>query len=39
MLNLNYRLGFLGILSTEDDQVPANMGLKNQTLAYSMGVG
>lgn len=33
LVTINYRLGPLGFLSTEDDIVPGNMGLKDQSMA------
>ncbi|KAK7083393.1 hypothetical protein SK128_020036, partial [Halocaridina rubra] len=33
MVTINYRLGVLGFLSTEDAAAPGNQGLKDQTLA------
>lgn len=33
LVTFNYRLGPLGFLTTEDDVVPGNMGLKDQTAA------
>ncbi|XP_022165688.1 esterase FE4-like [Myzus persicae] len=33
LVTINYRLGILGFLSTEDDDLPGNYGLKDQVLA------
>ncbi|XP_075982764.1 carboxylic ester hydrolase [Anticarsia gemmatalis] len=33
LVTLNYRLGALGFLSLENDEVPGNMGLKDQVMA------
>ncbi|XP_078045163.1 juvenile hormone esterase [Augochlora pura] len=33
LVTFNYRVGILGFLSTEDDIVPGNMGLKDQSMA------
>ncbi|XP_014289850.1 venom carboxylesterase-6 [Halyomorpha halys] len=33
LVTINYRVGILGFLSTEDDIVPGNNGLKDQSLA------
>lgn len=33
LVTFNYRLGMLGFLSTEDEIVPGNMGLKDQSMA------
>lgn len=33
LVTINYRLGPLGFLSTEDEIVPGNMGLKDQSMA------
>ncbi|XP_043528092.1 venom carboxylesterase-6-like [Frieseomelitta varia] len=32
-VTINYRLGMLGFLSTEDEIIPGNMGLKDQSMA------
>ncbi len=33
LVTINYRLGALGWMSTEDDAIPGNMGLKDQAVA------
>ncbi|XP_023311620.1 venom carboxylesterase-6-like [Anoplophora glabripennis] len=33
LVSMNYRVGILGFLSTEDDVIPGNNGLKDQVLA------
>ncbi|XP_042893909.1 cholinesterase 2-like, partial [Penaeus japonicus] len=33
VVTVHYRLGLLGFLSTEDDVLPGNLGLKDQTMA------
>lgn len=33
LVTFNYRVGLIGFLSTEDEVVPGNMGLKDQSLA------
>ncbi len=33
LVNINYRLGSLGFLSMEDEQMPSNLGLWDQNLA------
>lgn len=33
LVTINYRVGVLGFLSTEDEVVPGNMGLKDQAMA------
>ncbi|KYQ46763.1 Venom carboxylesterase-6 [Trachymyrmex zeteki] len=33
LITINYRLGPMGFLSTEDEVVPGNMGLKDQSMA------
>ncbi|XP_042205829.1 juvenile hormone esterase-like isoform X1 [Homarus americanus] len=35
LVTLQYRLGVLGFLSTEDEVLPGNLGLKDQTLALT----
>ncbi|XP_045594339.2 carboxylic ester hydrolase [Procambarus clarkii] len=35
LVTIQYRLGILGFLSTEDEAAPGNLGLKDQTLALT----
>ncbi|KAJ3652654.1 hypothetical protein Zmor_018601 [Zophobas morio] len=37
LITINYRLGFFGFVSTEDEVIPGNTGLKDQRFAIQVG--